>query len=84
MVCAYHGGNGGFCTRTPLSEVSRIDQLAKDMCEHGGPDASIPHVYTGEAAALGYECHGGRMTRRPYAEVFNVDGYMLSEWSALR
>jgi len=63
LVCAYHGGNGEFCTRTPLSEVRRIDELAKDMCEHGGPDIIIPHALTGEAIALNYECDGGRMTR---------------------
>jgi hypothetical protein len=38
MVCAYHyGGNGGFCVRTPLSEVKRIDELAEDECRHGAP-----------------------------------------------
>lgn len=83
-VCSYNGvGNGGFCTRTPLSDVKRIDDLAEDTCRHGGPQAIIPHVMTGEAIVLNYECKDGHMVRDPYAQHFDADGWMLDEWKPL-
>jgi hypothetical protein len=65
-VCYYNGvGNGGFCVRTLLSEVKRIDELAEDTCEHGGPEAIISHAMTGEAIVLSYDCKRGHMVREP-------------------
>jgi hypothetical protein len=85
MVCAYHyGGNGGFCVRTPLSQVKRVDELAEDECRHGGPAAIIPHAMTGEAIALNYNCKHGHMVREPYANHFDADGWMTEEWRPLR
>jgi hypothetical protein len=84
-VCAYHvGGNGGFCTQTPLSEVKRIDERAEDFCAHSEDGGDPSHALTGEAIALQYKCHAGRMTREPYADVFDEDGYQYSEWKPLR
>ena len=85
FVCGYDwGANGGFCVRTPLSEVKRIDDLAEDTCRHGGPDAIISHAMTGEAIVLNYDCKHGRMVREPYANHFDADGWMLEEWKPLR
>jgi hypothetical protein len=85
MVCAYrYGGNGGFCVRTPLSEVKHIDELAEDECRHGGHDAIIPHAMTGEAIVLNYNCKRGHMVREPYANHFDADGWMIEEWRPLR
>ena len=84
MVCGYHvGGNGGFCGKTTLSEVKQIDARAEDTCRFGGPDASIPHAMTGEAVWLNYECIRGRMKRKPYADVFDQDGYNVEQWEFL-
>jgi hypothetical protein len=85
MVCGYHwGGNGGFCGKTTLSEVKQIDERAEDTCRFGGPDASIPHAMTGEAIWLDYECFRGHMRRKPYADVFDQDGYNSEQWKFLR
>jgi hypothetical protein len=84
MVCAFHGGNGRFCVRTPLSEVKRIDELAEDECRYGGPDAIISHAMTGEAIVLNYDCKGGHMEPEPYANHFDADGWMMEEWKPLR
>jgi len=85
LVCYYNGvGNGRFCTRTPLSDVKRIDDLAEDTCQHGGPGAIIPHALTGEAIVLDYACKGGHMAREPYARRFDADGWMLDEWKPLQ
>jgi hypothetical protein len=84
MVCAYHGGNFGFCIRTPLSAVKRIDEFAEDECRHGGPNTTIPHVMTGEAIALNYDCKRGHMVREPYAGHFDADGWKWEEWRPLR
>jgi hypothetical protein len=82
-VCYYNGvGNWGFCTRTPLSDVKRIDELAEDTCRHGGPDANIPHSMTGEANVLNYDCKRGHMVREPYAQHFNADGWMIPKANA--
>ena len=83
LVCAYHyGANGGFCGRTPLSVIRKIDAVAQDACEHGEPN--IPHAITGEAIVLQYACKGGRMVREPYAYHFDSEGYDLGQWRALR
>jgi hypothetical protein len=85
FVCAYHwGANGGLCVRTPLSEVKKIDALAEDTCRHEGPDAIISHAMTGEAIVLKYDCKRGHMVREPYANHFDVDGWMLEEWRPLQ
>jgi hypothetical protein len=84
MVCAYHGGNGGFCVRTPLSEVKRVDEIADDECRHGGPDATIPHAVTGEAIVLSYDCKHGHMVREPYFNHFDPDGWITEDWRPLR
>ena len=84
-VCSYNGvGNGGFCTRTPLSDVKRIDDLAEGACQHGGPGAIVPHALSGEAIVLNYDCKGGHMLREPYAQHFDADGWMLDEWKPLQ
>jgi len=82
-ACAYHGGNWGFCTQTPLSLVKKIDEMAEDLCRHSGPDAIIPHVMTGEAEALNYECVGSHMRRKPYSDVFDMDGWTSDAWKPL-
>jgi hypothetical protein len=82
-ACAYHVGyNWGFCTQTPLSEVKKIDEVAEDLCRHSGPDAIIPHAMTGEADALNYECAGNHMRRKPYSNVFDIDGWIVDQWEA--
>ena len=82
FVCAYHwGANGGFCVRTPLSKVRRIDELAEGVCRHGAE--GIPHAMTGEAQALGYDCKHGHMVREPYSYHFDEDGWSTDEWAPL-
>ncbi len=83
-ACAYHtGGNGGFCIRTPLSLVRKIDAIAEDFCEHSDDAPGPPHALTGEAIVRRYKCENGYMKREPYANEFDMDGWMLSEWKPL-
>ena len=82
LACAYYGGNGGFCTVTTLAEVKEIDERAKDLCRYR-PGSVIPHVMTGEAVALHYECVGAEMRREPYVEAFDAHGYMFGECKEL-
>jgi hypothetical protein len=85
MVCAVHlGRNISECQQTPLDLVKRIDEFAQDICEHGGPNATVPHAITGTAEALNYACVGGRMTRNPYSNAFDMNGWLVSEWKPLR
>jgi hypothetical protein len=82
LVCGYHwGGNGRFCTRTPLSLVRKIDERAEDACRQG--ETGIPHAMTGEAIVLNYDCVRGHLKRQPYAYAFDLDGYMMEEWRPL-
>ena len=82
LVCGYHwGGNGRFCTQTPLSLVRKIDERAEDACRQG--ESGVPHAITGEAIVLNYDCVRGHMKREPYAYAFDLDGYMNEEWRPL-
>lgn len=83
VVCAYlWGRNGGFCSRTPMTLVKKVDRLAEDACRQG--EEIIPHALTGEADVLNYRCVARRMERDPYYVHFDADGYQVSEWKELR
>jgi hypothetical protein len=83
LVCGYlWGRNGGFCSRTPMSLVKKIDLLAEDACRQG--EDVIPHALTGEADVLSYRCVGSHMKRDPYYVHFDREGYHVSEWRELR
>jgi clan AA aspartic protease (TIGR02281 family) len=81
-ACVHYGGNSHFCVRTTLAQVKKVDARAADFCK-SQPGSTVPHVITGEAVDLDYECIGRRMHRKPYAEIFDDNGYMYSEWQNL-
>ena len=88
-VCHYDGlSNWGFCGRTTLDQVKKIDALAEDTCEHGTPFENlgivIPHSMTGEAESLNYQCKRGHMVREPYDLHFDPQGYSREQWKPVR
>jgi hypothetical protein len=76
------GANYSNCSRITLAEVKKIDAFAEDTCRHGGE--GIPHAQTGDAAILNYQCVNGRMTRHPYLNDFDMDGYQSAQWKPVR
>ena len=82
-VCHYNGeSNWGFCGRTTLAEVKRIDAFAEDGCRHG--EDGVPHSTTGEAEELNYVCSNGHMVRDPYLNHFTADEYSYQQWQPVR
>jgi hypothetical protein len=76
------GANYSNCSRITLAEVKKIDAFAEDTCRHGGE--GVPHAQTGDAAILNYQCVNGRMTRDPYLNDFDADGYQSAQWKPIR
>ena len=76
------GANYSNCSRVTLAEVKRIDMFAEDTCRHGGE--GVPHAQTGDAAILNYQCVNGRMTRDPYLNAFDAEGYQSAQWKQVR
>ena len=84
-VCHYDGeSNWGFCGRTTLAEVKKINALAEDDCRHLDNDGIVPHSTTGEAEELNYACRNGHMVRDAYTSHFTSDGYSYQQWKPMR
>ena len=76
------GANYSNCSRITLAEVKKIDAFAEDTCRHGGE--GVPHAQTGDAAILNYQCVNDRMTRGPYLNAFDAEGYQSAQWKQVR
>jgi hypothetical protein len=59
--------------------VKRIDERAEDFCAHSEDEAIRLMPGRGETIVLQYKCRASRMTRQPYAYVFDEEDYQYSE-----
>jgi hypothetical protein len=74
-----YGVNWSPCGKVSRAIVARVDAVAKAVCAREG--RTVSHAETGDAIALHYRCIGGHLTRLPYSDVFDAEGYNIGQWT---